>query len=66
MTWDKKRFIGESIVAILCVILGAILGKASNNTYFYNGQKMSEAELNAIMEDNAEFKSANDALKIKI
>ena len=62
-TWDKKRLFIESLVAILCAIIGVIYGKSTNNTFFYNGQKVSETELNQIMEENAEFKSACDYLK---
>lgn len=60
--WDKKRLIIESFVAILCVIIGNIWGKSSTTNY-YNGQKITETELNAIMEENAEYKSSNDELK---
>lgn len=62
-TWDKKRLLIESLVAIACAIFGVIYGKSTNNTYFYNGQKVSETELNQIMEENAEYKSACDYLK---
>lgn len=61
-SWDKKRLIIESIVAIACVILGNFWGQSSN-TYYFNGIKIEEEELNAIMEDNAKYKSENDALE---
>lgn len=52
--WDKKKLFIESIIAIGCAIIGVIFGKASN-TYYYNGQKISEAELNEIMQQNSEY-----------
>lgn len=60
-TWDKKRLFIESVIAIICAFIGVMFGKASN-TYYYNGQKITEAELNAIMAENAEYKNSYDTL----
>lgn len=65
-SWDKKRLLIESIVAIVIAIFSAFVGAkygSSHDTYFYNGKEVSETELNQIMEDNAEFKASNDFLK---
>ena len=61
-SWDKKRLVIESIVAILCVLIGNVWGKNSS-TYYYNGQKITETELNAIMDENSEYKSLNNNLQ---
>lgn len=61
-SWDKKRLVIESIVAILCVVIGNIWGK-NTNTYYYNGQKITETELNAIMDENSKYKSMNQELQ---
>ena len=64
-SWDKKRLLIESLVAIAIAIFSTYAGVKygqNNNTYFYNGQKMSEAELNKIMEENFEYKASNDYL----
>lgn len=64
-SWDKKRLIIESAVAIFCVILGNMLGKNSN-IYYYNGQKLSESELNLIIQENTDLKINNNELSAKI
>lgn len=61
-SWDKKRLAIESFVAILCAVLGIIFGKVTS-TYYYNGQKISESELNDIMSENSDFKAQNESLK---
>ncbi len=61
--WDKRRLFIESLVALLCAILGIVFGKASN-TYYYNGQKMSEIELNEIMQENADLNQLRDDLDV--
>ena len=34
-SWDKKRLVIESIVAILCVLIGNVWGKNSSTYYCY-------------------------------
>lgn len=62
--WDRKRLLIESIVAILCAVIGVAFGKASS-TYYYNGQKITESDLNILMEENAGYKDSNNSLTIK-
>jgi len=71
-SWDKKRLVIECAIAIICAIIGVACGKASN-TYYYNGQKITETELNTIMEENAEYRTLyntaikdNEILEVKI
>lgn len=65
-SWDKKRLLIESVVAIAIAVFslwGGVKYGQSHNTYFYNGKEVSETELNEIMAENAEFKASNDYLK---
>lgn len=65
-SWDKRRLLIESIIAIAIAVFSAFVGVKygqRNNAYFYNGQEISEAELTHIMEENSEFKASNDYLK---
>ena len=61
LTWDKKRLFIESIIAIVCAGMGVIFGRSSN-TYYYNGQEITETEMNKIMKEIEEYKSNYETL----
>lgn len=58
-SWDKKRLaieiISAFIIAALSGYVGIRYGKGTN-IYIYNGQEISEAELDKIMKENDEVK----------
>lgn len=62
-SWDKKRLFIESIIAILCAMIGIVFGKTSS-TYFYNGTRITQIDLNNIMLENSDLKTQNDKLEI--